>query len=280
MATLKSIPIASIFVGERARPVDEEHALAIAASMAERGLINPITVRPTPAAKGGKTPWSLVAGAHRLRGGELNEWTEIDALIVSTDVAEAQLIEISENLFRNELSQLDRGMFVVKFREIAEEKHGKIVRGGNRKSKDHDGPLMFAPGRELSERVQERLGIGATTYKRLSTIGLKLHPGLRAALRGTPAEDDQKLLLKLAGMPETEQAGLVGGLKVEPDIYRVLDAMKPEKPKKPVSLLTKLISVWDEADEETRSEFLVHIGVDPLEGLGDLMDSIKREAAA
>lgn len=47
MASFKSIPLKSIHVGERARPVDEDHALAIAASMAERGLINPITVRST-----------------------------------------------------------------------------------------------------------------------------------------------------------------------------------------------------------------------------------------
>ncbi len=66
MATLKSIAISSILVGERARPVDEDHALALAASMADRGLINPITVRPTPAANGGRTPYTLVAGGHRL----------------------------------------------------------------------------------------------------------------------------------------------------------------------------------------------------------------------
>lgn len=45
MAEYKSIPIEKIFVPERLRAVEEDHALAIQASIVEHGLINPITVR-------------------------------------------------------------------------------------------------------------------------------------------------------------------------------------------------------------------------------------------
>ncbi|WP_245297317.1 ParB N-terminal domain-containing protein [Rhizobium oryziradicis] len=98
MAEFARISLSSIHIGVRTRPVDEDHALAIAASMAERGLINPITVRKTPAANKGATPYTLVAGGHRLRAAELNQWTEIDAIVVAADAVEGQLIEISENL--------------------------------------------------------------------------------------------------------------------------------------------------------------------------------------
>lgn len=279
---LKSIPLSSILVGERARPVDLEHATAIAGSMVDRGLINPITVRNTPAAGGGKTPYTLVAGGHRLEAARMNGWSAIDAMIVSADAAEAQLIEISENLFRNDLSHMDRGMFVVKYREIYEEKHGAVQQGGDRKSKSNDWTLIFAPGKEISERVQERLGIGRSTYFNVLKIGMKLHPNLRSALRGTPVEDDQKTLLKLAGMPDAEQAGIAAALKHEPDLKKVLAMDKPLKA--PLDhqavLLKKLIAAWDDASEGTRSEFLVHIGVDPIEGLSALMAEAKREAAA
>lgn len=265
MATLKSIPISQIFIGERARPIDDDHALAIAASMADRGLINPITVRPTPAANGGKTPYTLVTGGHRVRAAEFNKWDEIDAMVVSTDAVEAQLIEISENLFRNELSALDRGIFVVKFREIYEEKFGKIRRGGDRKSKVNDWPLILAPGRELADRVQERLGIGKTTYKSATKIGLSISPALRAAVRGTDAENDQKLLLKLAKMPEAEQAGIVGALKVEPDIYKAMDIMRPEKPvlsrsDRQEAIFQKVLKLLQDADDATLKRVLDHIG--------------------
>lgn len=287
MASFKSLPVSSIFVGERARPVDEDVAAAIAASMADRGLINPITVRATPAAGGGLTPWTLIAGGHRLFAAQLNGWDEIDAIVVSADAAEAQLIEISENLYRNDLTALDRGIFVAKFRELYEEKFGKIdPKGGRPKKQSNDWTVVFTPGRELSERVQDRFGFGRSTYFNVTKIGQGLHPALRQALRGTDAEDDQKLLLKLASMPEAKQAGIAAGLKVEPDVRKVLVADKPAAP--PVdlqaNLLKKLIAAWDEADEQTRSEFLVHAGLDPLDisgtALGDMMAEARREAVA
>ncbi len=265
MATFKTIPLKDIFIGERARPVDEDHALAIAASMTERGLINPITVRSTPAANGGKTPYTLVAGGHRYRGGEINGWEEIDAIVVSADAAEAQLMEISENLYRNELTALDRAIFVMKFREVYEEKFGKIdPKGGRPKKQGHDDPVIFASGRQLSERVQERLGFGPETYKRVNRIGQKLHPALRQAVRGTDAENDQKTLLKLAAMPETQQAGIAAALKFEPDLKKVMEMDKPAKPQPDVDAVAfqALKRGWDKASADVRALFLQHIGLD------------------
>lgn len=287
MASFKTIPVSSIFVGERARPVDEEVAAAIAASMADRGLINPLTVRSTPAANGGATPWTLIAGGHRLFGAKLNKWEEIDVIVVSADAEEAQLIEISENLYRNDLTALDRGIFVAKFRELYEEKFGKIdPKGGRPKKQCNDCTVIFTPGRELSERVQDRFGFGRRTYFNVTKIGVKLHPALRQALRGTEAEDDQKLLLKLASLPEAKQAGIAAGLKIEPDVRKVMEIDKPAAPPVDVqaALLKKLTAAWDEADEQTRYEFLVHAGIDPLDisgtALGDMMDEARREAVA
>ncbi len=119
MAEFKRIAIADIVVTDRLRAVEEDHAQAIALSIAEHGLLNPITVRFTPNAKGGK--FTLIAG-HRLRGVVLNGDIEIDALIVEADKTEAALQEITENLFRNELSAIDRAEFVKAYRELWEEK--------------------------------------------------------------------------------------------------------------------------------------------------------------
>ena len=48
MFETKSIKIADIVVSDRIRPVDENHAQVIAASIAANGLINPVTIRATP----------------------------------------------------------------------------------------------------------------------------------------------------------------------------------------------------------------------------------------
>ncbi|MVA24507.1 ParB N-terminal domain-containing protein [Agrobacterium vitis] len=266
MAEFARIPLSSIHIGTRARPVDEDHALAIAASMAERGLINPITVRKTPAANKGATPYTLVAGGHRLRAAELNQWSEIDAIAVAADAVEGQLIELSENLYRNELSKLDRAVFVLTFRELWEEKNGKIQRGGDKKSKGNDCPLIFAPGKELSEQVQERLGFRERTYKYVTAIGQNLYPPLRAALRGTPFADDQSLLLKLAKKGPTEQAAIAKALETEPDVKKVLSYMAEPKVQadpatKQAAILTTLQKAWKDADDATRSRFLISIGM-------------------
>lgn len=264
MATYKTVPIASIFVGERARPIDEDHAAAIAASMMDRGLINPITVRSTPAANGGKTPLTLVAGGHRLRGAELNGWEEIDVIVVSADAVEAQLIELSENIYRNELNQLDRALFVLKFREIYEEKFGKIARGGDRKSKSNDCTLIFTPGRELSEQVQERLGFGRATYFNVTKIGQKLTPALRAAVRGTPAENDQKELLKLAKLPADDQARVAAGLREGADLKTIWGWLKPKAAPDASTLqdeiFRKMVALVEKADDDTLARIVEHIG--------------------
>ncbi|MGC4407560.1 transcriptional regulator [Rhizobium rosettiformans] len=263
MATFKTVSIASIHVGERARPIDEDHAAAIAASMMDRGLINPLTVRSTPAANGGKTPLTLVAGGHRLRAAELNGWEEIDVIVVSADAVEAQLIELSENIYRNELTPLDRALFVLKFREVYEEKFGKIARGGDRKSKDTGCPLIFAPGRELSQQVQERLGFGPTTYKKVTRIGQKITPALRAAVRGTPAENDQKELLKLAKLPADDQGRVAASLREGADLKTIWGWLKPKVQLNADALqdetYNKIVALLAKADETTVRRVLDHI---------------------
>lgn len=261
MASFKSIQLSAIAIGERARPIDEDHASAIAASLVDRGLINPITVRPTPAAKGGKTPYTLVAGGHRLRAAQINGWEEIDAIVVSVDVAEAQLMELSENLYRNDLSPLDRAVFVLKFREIYEEKHGKVnPNGGRPKKQDQDEPV-FSGGRKLSDRVCERLGFSASSYKRVTAIGQKLHPALRIAVRGTPAEDDQSMLLKLAKMPADDQFKLAAALREGADLKSALGWAKPAKPiiDEQEEIFRKVTGLFNKADAVTLRRIVDHI---------------------
>ncbi|MDG3580381.1 ParB N-terminal domain-containing protein [Rhizobium sp. YJ-22] len=274
MAEHLSIPLAKIHVGDRVRPIDEEEAQIIAVSLTERGLINPITVRKAPAANGGKTPFILVAGGNRLRAAQINGWDEIDAVVVQADAEEAQLIELSENLYRNELSALDRAVFVMKYREIWEEKHGKInPNGGRPKKQDHDDPV-FCAGLELSKRVQDRLGFGPASYKRVSRIGQNLRPELRALLRGTATADDQSQLLKLVKMSAEDQLRIAAALKEGADLKQVLSWTKPAKPAvdPQENIFEKVKALLAKAEDATLLRVLHHIG--------DLRDFSELEDAA
>ncbi|MBW9072197.1 ParB/RepB/Spo0J family partition protein [Agrobacterium deltaense] len=281
MAEFIRAAISSVHVGERLRPIDMDYAEAIAASMSEHGQISPIMIRKTPAKKG--TPYTLVAGGYRTTAATLLGWTEIDAIVVKADAVEAQLLEISENLYRNELNPLDRAIFVMKYRELWEEKHGKITRGGDQKSKPQNAGLVFSAGRELSKLVQERLGISQDKYERAVSIGTRLDPVLKQAVRGTTAENDQSQLLTLAKLPREDQIAVAAALKHTPDVKKVLAFTKPPilvatPPASSQSkILTKLIAAWDEASEETRDSFLEHIGMSDAPDA--LMAAIREEAA-
>ncbi|PIT69697.1 ParB/RepB/Spo0J family partition protein [Bartonella tribocorum] len=146
MAQFQEIALDLIVVPERIRPVDDEHAKALAQSMAREGLMNPITVRHTPNAKEGN--YTLIAGAHRLRAAELLGYSKIDAVVVQADKENAALLEVAENLFRNELSVIDRALFVQTYRELWEKKYGEIKVGGdhgNQYTKDKVAKVQVAP---------------------------------------------------------------------------------------------------------------------------------------
>lgn len=275
MAEFRRIRIDQIHIPERLRAVEEDHALAIAQSIVEHGLLNPITVRSTPNMNKGATPYTLVAGAHRTRAEVLNDEAEIDAMVVEADQAEAQLVEITENLFRNELSVIDRAVFVQTYRDVWEQKYGKITRGGDHKAKDQVDPLsgnrinlIQILGDEaesgFSKHIADRMGLSVPSIKRLNQIAQNLSPKLRAALRGTPAADNQSVLLKLAKEGPTKQAGIAAALEKEPDIKKVLAWAKEPAP--PMSdadkqrvVRTQLDAIWKKADGPTRQFFLVDV---------------------
>lgn len=257
MAEFMRVTPSQIHIGERLRPIDPDYVNVIATSFSERGQISPIMLRRTPNQNKGKTPFTLVAGGYRTTAAMLLGWPEIDAIIVATDTVEAQLIEISENLYRNELNALDRAIFVTKYRELWEEKHGKINSNGGRPAKQvHDAPV-FLKGRELTKVVQERLGIGPDTYKRAVRIVRYMTPELRSAVRGTEAEDDQSLLLKLAQLPRDDQVKAAATLRIYPDVRNLLSFINPARqPDFKATTLTELKLAWERASDVVRSQFL------------------------
>lgn len=227
MAEFKSIPLADIQVPERLRAVEDDHALAIQASIVQHGLLNPITVRLLE----GGSSYALVAGAHRLRAIELLGEPEIDAVIVEADDDEAVMLEVSENLFRNELSALDRAVFVITYREAWERKHGKIRRGGDQTVKLTESPVDLVQQEAsagFAQHVADKLGLSKSAIERAQFLGHNLHPDLRRALRGSREAENQSLLLKLARLEEDDQLDIVAYVKASAELsYAIGEVLRP-----------------------------------------------------
>ncbi|MCO5083043.1 MAG: ParB N-terminal domain-containing protein [Rhizobiaceae bacterium] len=288
MAEFKTIPLADIQVPERLRAVEDDHALAIQASIVQHGLLNPITVRLLE----GGTAYALVAGAHRLRAIELLGEAEIDAVIVEADDDEAVMLEVSENLFRNELSALDRAVFIISYREAWERKYGKVARGNPSLSPNSvkftelgSSPLdqvaqEAATG--FAQHVADKLGLSKSAIEKAQFLGQNLHPDLRRALRGSREAENQSLLLKLARLGEGTQLKVVSDVKASVPLSYVLEhaigrptAVDPDRD------YTALVAAWERAGKKDRDRFLQAIGASMkatrvrMPTLSDLMSEVE-----
>jgi ParB family chromosome partitioning protein len=255
MTSLELIPISDIGLGERLRPVDVDQAGAIAFSIEQSGLINPINVRRTPAAKTGK--FTLIAGAHRLEAYRILGREMIDAIIVKADGEAAEALEIAENFFRNDLSAIDRAAFGERFRQLWEMNVGPIA---SRKKKDSQSALAPIFHGRFKDAVAKRLGVSDSAAKRLHRIATGLHPRLRDMLRGTPEADNESLLLKLVRMGTDEQiriaAAMDAGAKLKTAVqtHKVVKADK--MPKDPETDFLLWVWKWSSWSKEQRQRFL------------------------
>lgn len=259
MTEFKEISVSEIHIPQRLRMVDEDHALAISASIVEHGLFNPITVRKTP---NGKAKFTLIAGAHRMRAIELCDDIKIAANIVSADKDEAVLIEITENLIRNDLSALDRACFVQTYRDVWENKYGKIQRGGDQTVNSKVclvDTLQEEASRGFAAVCAERLGVSQSAIERANRIAQKLTPIIRKAVQGTEIADNQSALLKLAALEASDQKKVAIALnKTGGDLKQSMTLLKGNHQKEvdPQQVLfDRLVDTWSRANDETKANF-------------------------
>ena len=124
------VPLSEIDIpADRARDLDPAWAEALAGMIAERGLINPITVRIVDGRK------RLVTGLHRHAAFVLLKREAIPVRIsAAASDDEARLEEVMENLGRNELKALDRCHHLYELKQVYEALYPEAKHGGDRKS--------------------------------------------------------------------------------------------------------------------------------------------------
>ena len=119
------ISISEITVNSGRRETAPGAVKELADSIAEVGLLNPITV---------DCGHTLIAGLHRLEAAKLLGWTEIECTVRGLEGLQAELAEIDENVVRADLSPVDFGDLLMRRKEIYEMLHPETKNGGDRKS--------------------------------------------------------------------------------------------------------------------------------------------------
>ncbi len=95
----------------------------LVASIKEKGVLQPVLVRPTGAGSGGRIIYEVIAGNRRLAAAKIAGLEYIPAQIVEMNDIEAREAQIIENLQREDIHPLDEGE---QYRELIEESKYEI----------------------------------------------------------------------------------------------------------------------------------------------------------
>ena len=187
---LATIPVDLIDIGTRLRSISEAQVETLMNSIAEVGLLNPITAHASKVIRNGIAVdgYGIVAGAHRLEAVRRLGLVEIDANIVELGELHRQLAEVDENLAGTSLTPAERARFTQRRKDIyialyPETRATKD--GGEGRHKETRRQL----GDELAPRftadTAERTGQSERTIQRDAARGSAIPDDVLAKIRGT-----------------------------------------------------------------------------------------------
>ena len=264
MTESRLIPIERINDTDRLRPVDEAWVAALAESIRDHGLEQPIVVRPNPLSP--SDHFVLVAGCHRLAAFKLLDRTEIPAIVRELSKDEARLVEIDENLMRRELDPLDRAVFLAERKSVWERMYPETTHGGDRKSRKNKGEnQVVTMTTRFSKDVAKRTGLSEASIQRACRIYFELGPDGIAQLRGTPLASNQAQLLLLARMntaarDKAIEAAVASRASTVSAALRSAGLGGPAPDAAEVQF-RKLCEAWDRAGAKARKRFQAYIGI-------------------
>jgi hypothetical protein len=180
---IRAIPLADIRIGPRQRRLHPDTVQALATSMAQIGLLEPVVVTEA---------LSLVAGWHRLAAAQALGWETIEARVLTGDDLDGELAEIDENVVRRQLTILEEAEQLLRRDELLRARGTRAPVGRPGK------PAKISP--LTTAKLAESVGLGARSLQYRHQIVRDLPRAIRDLLRATRTADSLNDLLALAKM--------------------------------------------------------------------------------
>jgi N6-adenosine-specific RNA methylase IME4 len=208
----------------KARAIDSKSVKALAASIEQIGLLNPVVVRRIQKSRAGQMceAFEIVAGMHRVKAMRQLERSTIPAVVIEADDLHAELMLIDENLQRAELTPAERASANARRKAIWQELHPETrsvnERGGpGRGHKNHGQVGHGFDAQRYDEAAAEETGQSERTIRRDVQRGEALGDAALAKVARTSLDKGDELDA-LAKLPEEKRADLIeraaGGEKV------------------------------------------------------------------
>lgn len=229
-----------IIVKDNRRAINQNKVKEIAESVKEIGLLHPITVRFEDVNE--KDTYTLIAGAHRLEAFKLLDKQSIDAKIIMKSDLQTELIEIDENLIRNELHYSERSDLLARKKEIYEELYPETKVGSMNKSNNYglleNAEISFSKKPSFVEDTASKTGISKRTIETEIQISKNVIPEAKPVLH------EQKI-------PKTEAVKLA---REEPEVQKKIIPIFETGQTKKVEEAKKIIDpVYVEYDKKIKA---------------------------
>ena len=189
---MAKIPIDKIQVNPGRREVKPEDVQNLSESMAEVGLIQPISVT---------TDYTLIVGLHRLEAAKLLGWAEIACTVCDMDDLHAQIAEIDENIYRIGLSDLAMSEVLARRKRLYEAIHPSTIarnKPGHESNYQSSDDKMSPEEKSFAQDTAEKLGVSKRTVERSVQIAENLTPMAKQLLSESGRKISKTNLLKLS----------------------------------------------------------------------------------
>ena len=219
------IPISEIKINPGRREALPERVAELAKSIAEVGLLNPVTIDKSN---------TLIAGLHRLEAAKLLGWGEVDCTVSSLEGLQAELAEIDENFVRTDISALEYGEILLRRKEIYETLHPETKAGAsqaaamNRAVGRNVGDKMTLTSKSFVEDTAEKLGVGKRTVERQIQTAKHLTPEAKAIIRESGTKVTKKDAMKLSKLKPEQQKDAASRLAAQ-EIRSMAEYQPPEE---------------------------------------------------
>lgn len=271
------IPIEQLVRRGGARPTSEDDLKALESSIAEVGLLNPITVRTMPDGM-----FEIIAGSHRYAVCDGLGHREILCHVVEMDDLRAELATIDENLCRAELTGIVRDKQTARRKELYEALHpetrngviGALSRYAPAKLANASFTVETAALSGRSERsVQRSAERGAKVSEEAAQLmrGTRLDTGIYAdGLKGIPAaKQAEKVRRDLAEPLRPAPVAQAGPKRIDLGAYsRFITLSDDLSEMDAAAIIIGIPSANQRADLRNRVRSLLAF----LEALDDLME--------
>ena len=218
----RNIPLDMIEVGTRLRGVSADTVGALAASISEAGLLNPITVHQRGILRGGieTQGWGIVAGLHRLEACRSLGMNQIPAHVVTRGEIERQLAECDENLCGTKLTPSERAMFTARRKQAYEALHPETRHGAVGNGREKSRKVCDSTHSRFSADTSAKTGRSERAIQMDASRGEHIDDAVLSDIRGTPL-DKGIHLDAIASVPKAEQKTAVIRMQQARDADRV-----------------------------------------------------------